>query len=182
AQLDAGEARYELALRRYRESLAVREKLGDRAAQAQTWNGIAMCLRDKGDPRGAIDAFDRALEIRRELKDWQGEVSSLKELSKVYVLPADFDKRMEVLEQAQKVAEAVPDARSKAGVNELQGRALIAAGRNREAVVPLEASASYFGQAKDTRSEASSLGGLGLALNRVGEYARARDVLGKAIQ
>ena len=181
ADLEMRRGRPALALRRHRQALAVRETLGDRAAQAQSWHGIGTSSIAMGDRTEAIDAFDRALTIRRELQDWKGEISTLEGLATVYQAE-DLDKAMRILGDALRVAEGVPDSRSRADVLRVQGDALLDAGRNREAVPLLDTAASLYRELKDAAGEAAALGRLGLALNRCGEFGRSRVILEKALE
>src|SRR5262245_51500815 len=181
ADLEMQRGRPALALQRHRQALAVRETLGDRAAQAQSWHGIGASSMAMGDRTHAIDAYDRALTIRRELRDWNGEISTLAGLATVYQTE-DLDKAMRILGDALRIAEGVPDSRSRADVLRMQGDALLNAGRNREAVPLLENAASLCRELKDAAGEAVALGPLGVALNRCGASGRPRGILGKALE
>src|SRR5262245_58887860 len=74
AKLERDRGRPLEAAARQREILAIREKSGDKDGQARSLHEIGICLMDAGDVPGALEALERALDLRRGLRDARAQI------------------------------------------------------------------------------------------------------------
>ncbi|MEU0742407.1 tetratricopeptide repeat protein, partial [Streptomyces sp. NPDC006134] len=57
---------------------------GDRHREAGAWNNLGSALRVAGRVEEAIEAYGKALQIRREFEDWYGAGKTLENLARAH--------------------------------------------------------------------------------------------------
>ncbi len=93
-----------LALVKYRELLALYESLNDGKGIAAALGGIGGVKYLQGQFKEAKNYRERALEIQREIKNVDGMINNLNELSLIYLKLGD-EKAEKVLEEAKKLSD-----------------------------------------------------------------------------
>jgi tetratricopeptide (TPR) repeat protein len=121
----------------------------------------------------ALQSWEQALKIYREIKDRQGEGNALGSLGIAYDSLGNYQKAIEFYQQSLAIAKQIAD---KAGV----GRALANLGiayRNlgdyQKAIEFHQQGLTIFKQIGDKAGESAALGNLGLAYHSLGDYQKA---------
>jgi predicted ATPase/DNA-binding SARP family transcriptional activator len=71
---------YDVARQMYRESLAIRDSLGDRRGASASLNNLGVAAKDQGDYATARAYFERSLDVKRDLGDTRGIALTLSNL------------------------------------------------------------------------------------------------------
>ncbi|HEY9879699.1 MAG TPA: tetratricopeptide repeat protein, partial [Leptolyngbyaceae cyanobacterium] len=71
------------ALDYYRQSLAIKHEIGDRAGEARTLNNIGLAYQSLGNYAAALDYYQQSLVIKREIGDRIGEAAILNNIDSV---------------------------------------------------------------------------------------------------
>jgi class 3 adenylate cyclase/tetratricopeptide (TPR) repeat protein len=97
------------AIAYYRKSLAVAERLKDRAGQAVVLNNLGAIYKDQGKIGDALDAHQRSLAIRHALHDTIGIATSLNNIGLILYDQGRIPEAMEHYTEALRMYEAVND-------------------------------------------------------------------------
>lgn len=117
---------YPNALAAFRRGLAIREGLDDLRAIAVSLNSIGL-VESQTDPRAALRTYQRALALRRDVKDQRGEMATELNLGDVYRRMGDLGNATAAFNRALGIGEQIdaPLMRS----NALKGLAEVEAAR-----------------------------------------------------
>ena len=83
--------------------------MGDRGGEATTLNNIGGVYSALGDKRKALDFYEQALPLRRQVGDRGGEATTLNNIGGVYSALGDKRKALDSYEQALPLLHQVGD-------------------------------------------------------------------------
>jgi tetratricopeptide (TPR) repeat protein len=170
------------ALRRYQESLAIKQKLGDKRGMAASYVQMGEVQKTLGNPAQAEKSYREALRLRREIGDKSGLSVTLIDLSSL--LDETFGRSKEALPLLQ---EALTITRETGNKN-IEARALnnlgavyLAQGQYSDAQTYFESALAIREKAKAPQETADTLHNLGDAFTRMGRYQQALQRYGQAL-
>jgi tetratricopeptide (TPR) repeat protein len=172
AVMDDRSATKESALRTIAEYEAANEgwtKLHDDYEEALGLHRIGLLYSLYGDAKKALDHYDRALKIRRNIVDRAGTGNTLNNLSLVYANLGDKQKALEYLNQANQAYQAVNDRSGEAMVLGNLANRYSTEGDAKHAEDLYQESATGYRAIGDQTGESAMLVQLGVVAYRNGE-------------
>jgi class 3 adenylate cyclase/tetratricopeptide (TPR) repeat protein len=139
-----------------------------RETKVQLFLALGEILHDKGDNSGGMAAFREALNLAEEDRE---RCTALIGLASMMRLTDELRGALELLDEAQPLAEANDLALELAELHHLRGNLYFPLGRTEDCFRQHEIAVNYARRAGSTEMEVRALGGLGDA-----EYARGRMV------
>ncbi|MBD2341952.1 CHAT domain-containing protein [Calothrix sp. FACHB-156] len=121
----------------------------------------------------ALQSWEQALSIYREIKDRQGEGQSLGNLGAAYLSLGDYPKAIEYEQQWLAIAREIKDRRSEGKALGNLGNVYLSLGDYLKAIEYHQQNLVIARQIKDRQSEGAALGNLGLAYLYLGDYPKA---------
>ena len=135
----------------------------------------------RGDARKALDYFDKALTIAKEIKDKGGEIIDLGNLGNVYSNLGELRKAIEYHERALVIAIEIGDRKGEErGLGSL-GNVYSNLGELRKAIEYHERALVIAKEIGDKRGEGSILGNLGNTFARLGELRKSIEYHERAL-
>ncbi|MEP6517025.1 CHAT domain-containing tetratricopeptide repeat protein [Microcoleus vaginatus] len=123
--------------------------------------------------QAALQSWQQALIIYREIKDRQSEGNVLGSLGIAYFLLGDYAKAIEYQQQWLAIAREIKDRQSEGKALGNLGIAYSNLGDYAKAVEYLQQVLAIAREIKDRQSEGKALGNLGIAYSNLGDYAKA---------
>ena len=123
--------------------------------------------------REAIQSWEQALVIYRELEDRQGQANVLNNLGLAYQSLSDFRQAIAYYEQALPLFEAIGDRQGQAGALNNLGIAYRNLSDYRQAITHYEQALSLFKTIGDRQGQAGALNNLGIAYGSLSDYRQA---------
>ena len=121
----------------------------------------------------ALDSWQQALIIYREIKDPLGESQSLGNLGLAYYFLGDYAKAIEYQQQSLAIAREIKDRNGEGNALGNLGLAYYSLGDYAKAIEYQQQRLAIAREIKDRNGEGQSLGNLGLAYDSLGDYAKA---------
>jgi tetratricopeptide (TPR) repeat protein len=168
---DARRARDEYLVR----SLAIHNRLGDRAGQADTLNALGAAAQELLAPEEAIGYYRRAAAVSREIGDRRRYARALSNLSYVETLGGDHEAALASGREALAAFEALGDRSGAAGLHDQLGWIEEQRGGYREALGHYRRALAAFEELGDHHGQAVGHNSVGFALLLLGEYERAGE-------
>lgn len=135
-----------------------------------------------GESRKAIEYYEQALKISREIRDKGGEGNNLGNLGSAYSDLGEYRKAIEYYDQALKISREIGDRRGEDTDLGNLGNTYYSMGEPKKAI-------EYYGQAleisreiEDRRGEGINLGNTGNAYSDLGEHRKAIEYYGQALK
>ncbi|MFC1835593.1 tetratricopeptide repeat protein [Thermodesulfobacteriota bacterium] len=152
------------------------DKLGDRKGEANALSNLGNVYYAWGQYKKAVEHYETALAIRRELADRRGEGSILGNLGGVYYAWGQYKKAVDFFEKSLAICRDVGDRQD--GANALNNLGLVYSvwGRYKKAVEFYEKSLVIKGELGDRGGEGKTLGNLGLVYSAWGQYKKAVEL------
>ncbi|WP_017711118.1 tetratricopeptide repeat protein [Prochlorothrix hollandica] len=125
--------------------------------------------------REALQSWEQALAIYREIGDLQGEAASLGNLGIAYLSLGQYQRAIDYYEQYLAIAREIGDRQGEANSLGNLGIAYFSLGQYQRAIDYHEQSLAIAREIGDRQGEAASLGSLGIAYDSLGQYQRAID-------
>src|SRR6476661_2503744 len=123
--------------------------------------------------QAALQSWQQALIIYRELKDRQSEGAALGSLGNAYLSLGDYAKAIEYEQQWLAIAREIKDRQSEGKALGNLGLAYYSLGDYAKAIEYEQQWLAIAREIKDRQSEGKALGNLGLAYYSLGDYAKA---------
>lgn len=92
------------ALRQYRQSLEIKQRLGDKRGMAASYNKMAQIQDVMGKSEEALGGYQKALQLRREIGDKEGVGDSLIDVGAFYHDRAKYDQALQYSKEALQIA------------------------------------------------------------------------------
>ncbi len=123
--------------------------------------------------REALQSWENALSIYREIGDRNGEASSYNNLGEAYRSLGEYQRAIEFLQQSLDIAREIGARNVEASSLGGLGNAYISLGQYPKAIEFFQQSLDIAREIGDRNGEAASLGNLGVAYRSLGQYQRA---------
>ncbi|MEI6046424.1 MAG: tetratricopeptide repeat protein [Chloroflexota bacterium] len=169
--------------------LTASEKLGDRKSAAYLWNELGSHYTATGDKKKALEQYQQALALWRELAQPKEEAATLNNLGRIYFNLRDNNKALESYQQALTIYQTLDDPSGKALTLKNLGRlhSQLAAKETEQALTYYQESLalSRRDQASDSdrRDAAYTLNDLGFVyFNQLKELAKALEYYQQALE
>jgi len=169
------------ALRYYSEALALFESLGEDRQVASILNNVGRVCFDLGELPAAIDAWNRALPIKRRLQDPAGEAYSLGNLALAHRYLGNIQQALDAYDRSLELLRQAGDRLSEGRALHNRGRFYRLLGDDRQALADLRAALPLSREVGDGRLEAAVLTAIGEIQERQGAFDQARDSLERAL-
>ena len=147
----------------------------DRKAEADRLSQQGLQLYQTSRYREAIQIFESALGIYREIKDRNGEADSLLGLGLQYKYLGQSQKAIDYYQQSLAIQKQIGDRNGEARSLSSLGAAYINLGQYQKAIDYFQQSLAIQQQIVDLNGKATSLNNLGGAYNSLGQYQKAID-------
>lgn len=171
------------ALTRYKESLEIKQRLGNKRGMAASYVQIGEVQKTLGNPAEAEKSYRAALKLRREIGDQAGLSVTLMDLSTL--LDETFGRSKEALPLLQEALRIAQDTRS----SNLEARALnnlgavyLAQGQYSDAQTYFERALAIREKAKSPQEVADTLHNLADTFTKMGRYGQAFDRYNSALE
>ncbi len=162
------------AMRLYRQSLDIKEALGDRKGLSATLHAMANVYVTRGDLDEAMRLYRQSLEITEALGDRKGLSATLHQMAGIYVTRGDLDEAMRLYRQARETLEALGDRKGLSATLAMMGQLLFAQGQPKAALAALLESLQTLEQI-GARPDAQQVAGIIASLkDALGAQAFAR--------
>jgi len=136
---------------------------------------------ERSEFREAIEFYEQALAIPREIGDRRGEGAALGNLGLAYSALGEVRKAIEYHEQALAIAREIRDRRGEGADLGNIGNAYSALGEVRKAIEFYEEVLTIFREIGDRRGEGNALGNIGNAYYALGEIRKAIEFYEEAL-
>ncbi len=162
-------------------SVAVAETTADQKAVADNFKADQLLdegtdlLFDHYRPDEALQSWQQALIIYREIKDRQGEGDALNNLGIAYYDLGQYTTAIEYCQQHLALAREIKDRRREGYALNILGRAYDSFGQYTTAIEYYQQSLAIAQQIKDRQGEGDALNNLGTAYGHLGQYTKAID-------
>jgi CHAT domain-containing protein/tetratricopeptide (TPR) repeat protein len=130
---------------------------------------------NRSQAREAIQSWEQALTIYREIDDRGGEGNALGNLGLAYDSLGDYRRAIDFYEQSLAIAREIDDRRGEGNALGNLGNAYDNLGDYRRAIDFYEQRLAIAREIEDRRGEGNALGNLGLAYFSLGDYRQAID-------
>ena len=172
---------YPRAIELLNQSLAMKEKLGNRLEAARTLNQLGLLYWNKGDYTQAIQQFTRAITLAREIKDRQLEANVLNNLGLVYDELGDYRRSRENYDTALEVHRALGNAVSETATLSNIGGVYYLLGQFRDSMRYYQQALAISERLKLKSTASADLGNLALCHLGLGQMNEALEAFDRAL-
>ena len=150
--------------------------------EAEFLNRLGLAYADLGEPRKAIEHYEQALMISREIGDRRGEGNNLGSLGLAYSDLGEMRLAIEYYEQALMISRKIGDRRGEGADLGNLGNAYAALGETSKAIENHEQALMISRKIGDRRGEGADLGNLGNAYVALDEPRKAIEYYEQALK
>jgi len=163
------------ALKSYRESLAIREEIGDRRGAGSCLLNIGNIYMRRGAWKKARENYEQSLEIQTELQNTRGMAVSYGSLGIILKYEAKYDQAIEQFTRSRNLAESIGLTQIAAMGTMNIGLILGIQGNHREALKYHQNSLKQFEAVGNKHSTATCLINIGTAYQYLQKYTEALE-------
>ena len=145
----------------------------DRSGEGNALGSLGNAYADLGDARKAIEFYEQALAIAREIGDRHREGANLGNLGHAYLALGDVRKAIELYDQQLLIVREIGDRRGEGNALGSLGNGYAALGDVRKAIEHYEQALVIAREISDRRGECACLGNLGNAYAALGDARKA---------
>jgi len=102
-------ADYDTALQYLKQSLAIRQEIGDKSGEGTTLNNISQIYDARGDYDTALQYLKQSLAIQQEIGDKSGEGTTLNNIATTAHARGDYDTALQFLKQSLAIQQEIGD-------------------------------------------------------------------------
>jgi DNA-binding SARP family transcriptional activator len=164
----------------HRVALAGAQAAGDRRGEAWVLNNIGMVLAEQRAD-GAMSYLERALAIRREIGDLNGQAHSANNIAFLYIEEGMYERAVTALTDALELQRAVGRRHGEGVALCNLGQANLELGRHQDAIAYLQEALAVAREVGSSRVEGYVLQLLGRARMDLGEIAEGAALLASAL-
>lgn len=157
-------------------------KQEDQSAEGGHLRSLGNAYIDLGETQRAIECYEQALEISREIGDRRSEGNSLGNLGNAYFFLSDAQRAIKYQEQALEIAHEIGDHRGEGRHLGNLGLAYAYLGETRRAIEYYKQALEIHREIGDRRSVGAHLGNLGEAYTDLGETRQAIEYHKQALE
>ncbi len=168
-------------LRRIRINEYLRDKISDQRELARIFGELGTVYFLLSEPLKAIEHYEQALKISREIGDRRGEGNSLGNLGNAYANLGEPRKAIEYHEQALKISREIGDRRGEGADLGNLGNAYADLGDSCKAIEHYQMALAITREIGDRRNEGNSLGNLGLVYAELDQIPQAIECAKSAL-
>ncbi|HMK33533.1 MAG TPA: CHAT domain-containing protein, partial [Desulfomonilaceae bacterium] len=165
------------ALQKLEQARSVYRELSDKKGEADILTNLANVDVARANQTGALEKFSAALKLHREIQDNRGMATDLSGIGKIYLARGDFKRASESLEEAEKVNKRIRNPRGDVAILSELAMLQRAKGHAKQALVSLESAREQARALNDSDAVSSISLKMAAALEDLGEYSRALDLL-----
>jgi tetratricopeptide (TPR) repeat protein len=169
------------ALKLYEQSLAIKQRIGDRQGEGATLNNISQIYDAKGDYDTALRYLEQSLAITQQIGDRKGEGATLNNLATTAYAKGDYDTALRYLEQSLAIMQQIGDRKGEGATLNNISQIYDAKGDYDTALRYLEQSLAIQQQIGDRKGEGATLGNIGLNYKIRGNYDKALSYYEKSL-
>ncbi len=169
------EAREE-AIRRLLEAASLYHAAGDKAREAGSFSNVGYTYLVLGDQQNALDYYNRALLLCRELRDSRTEAITLNNIGAVYDTQGDKQAALDYFNRALLLYREVKDNKNEAASLNNIGLLYKGLGENQKALDYLDQALPLNRAAKDARGEAATLNSIGGVYSALDQKTSGREL------
>ena len=153
----------------------------DRSLELQALNDMALVYRATGQPKRALELYEQALPLRREVGDRAGEATTLNNMAEVYRTTGQPRRALELYEQALPLTREVGDRAGEATT--LNNMALVydATGQPKRALELYEQALPLRREVGNRAGEATTLNNMAGVYQATGQPRRALELFEQAL-
>ncbi len=171
-----------LAKEKYEEALSRWREVGDRFAEAQTFNSLGFLHGSMNGPMKALEYFNQALTIRQEIKDRDGEGETLNNIAATHSQLGKKEQALEYYSRALPLRRASGNHAAEAQTLTNMGLIYFQLGNSQKAIEHYNLALPLWRSAGNRVGEANALINMGLIHSLLGEKQQALDQLNRALQ
>ena len=176
------EIRWNLAIEKYIEALAIYREIGDESGQALTMTQLGFSNSRHGKPGQAADWYQQAIVFWRKVNDIYGEARAVNNLGVVYNLQGDLQLAWDCYQRALPLWRAIGDRNGEARTLMNIGVAHSFVGEGDEALRYYLLALELWRTAEDRKAETWPLNNIGLFYAGAGDYEQALDYYNQALK
>ncbi|MDW5552019.1 tetratricopeptide repeat protein [Methanosarcina sp.] len=143
---------------------------------------LGLIYNDLGEYRKAIEYYEQALKISREIGDRRAEGTWIGNMGNAYSDMGEPRKAIEYYEQALKISRETRDRRGEGTWIGNLGNAYYYLGETIKSIEYYEQALKISRETRDRRGEGNRLGNLGNAYSHLGEYRKAIEYYGQSLK
>ena len=152
---------YDNALRYLKQSLFIRQQIGDRLGEGESLNSLGQVYSAKGDYDIALNYFRQSLAINQQFGDQKGEGAILNSIGIICKIRGDFDSALHYFEQSLAIGQRMGDRLGEAVTLSSIGQIYDSKGDYDTALSCLEQSLAIVQQIGDRQGESVTLNSIG---------------------
>ncbi len=171
-----------LAKEKYEEALPKWREVGDRFAEAQTFNSLGFLYVNMSAPDKALEFFNQALAIRQEIKDRDGEGETLNNIAATHSQLGKKEQALEYYIRALPLRRASGAHAGAAQTLGNMGLIYFQLGNTRKAIEHHDLALPLWRAAGNRVGEANGLISMGSIHGLLGEKQQALEYLNRALQ
>jgi len=165
----------------YKQSLTIRQEIGDKSGEGTTLNNISQIFKARGDYETALRYLEQSLTISQEIGDKSGEGTRLNNISQIFKARGDYETALRYLEQSLTISQEIGD-KSVEGIT-LNNISVIysARGDYETALRYLEQSLTIIQEIGDKSGEGTTLNNISQIYDARGDYETALRYLEQSL-
>jgi tetratricopeptide (TPR) repeat protein len=170
------------AIELFKQSLSLREQIGDAQGKAWTLHEMGRIKADSGKTNEAMELFEQSFALREQIGDTQGKAWTLLGLGALKTKMGQFNKAIDIFEQTLILYEQIGSIKGKAWTLLELGKLKNKTGEINEAVGMFQQSLTLHEQIDNIQGKAYSLWCLGDLAEQQSDYNQALDFLQLALE
>ena len=172
----------EEALRNYQESLATKQRLGQKPGIALTLGNIARVQATLGKPEDAFKSYQEAVKLQREIGDKKGLGITLINFGELYRDRSRFDDALKAYKESLQIQRVIGDENRQAICLNNIGIVYLSKGQPSDALTYYERALELRKKANIPSEVGETLHNLGDAALKAGDYSQSLDYHLQALQ
>ncbi|MEW5717494.1 MAG: tetratricopeptide repeat protein [Chloroflexota bacterium] len=169
------------ALPYLKQSLAIRQQIGDKAGEGTTLNNISALYHAQGDYETALTYLKQSLAISQQIGDLQGQGTTLNNISALYHAQGDYETALTYLKQSLAIWQQIGDKAGEGATLNNISQIYDAQGDYATALTYLKQSLAIRQQIGDKAGEGTTLNNISQIFKAQGDYATALTYLKQSL-
>ena len=172
---------YETALGYLKQSLTIRQQIGDKAGEGTTLNNISLIYRAQGDYETALGYLKQSLTMRQQIGDIKGESVTLNNISQILQVKGDYETALEYSKRDLAICQQIGDKAGEGTTLNNISQIYDAQGDYATALGYLKQSLAIQQQIGDKAGEGTTLNNISQIYDAQGDYETALGYLKQSL-